>query len=466
MTLEAGPVTMIDGTSAAEDPPSVVWASSFADNVPNIKGPVPGPRSIQLHQRCKSREFGIFGWVEKMPIGFESGEGVTLQDVDGNRYIDITHGHMSAALGHANPEVLAAIQAQMGQVMHLRNNPTEIRAQLMEKLASITPEDLNLFAFYSSGTEAAEASMRVARAVTRGHEFISFYGDYHGRTTGAAATSWGNIMSGPRLGGFHTLPGGWCHRCEFGLEPSTCKLHCVDYVERAIHANSFGQLAGIIAEPITNGSGARVYAPGYLKGLRDICDRTGALLIFDEHATGLGRTGYMWAGDAEGVVPDIMFFGKYLGNGYPVTVVAIREKYKDALNMEGQSSTHGGQPAACAAALASLEILTRDNLTAHAARTGAACLQYMKGVQQRHGIVGFAQGRGLQLAFEFIDPITKSPSPSIADAVFVQAMSRGVCPSLVHATIRVSPMMVTSTPVALKALGIIEEAISHVERSL
>jgi 4-aminobutyrate aminotransferase/4-aminobutyrate aminotransferase/(S)-3-amino-2-methylpropionate transaminase len=466
MVLEVERAAAPPAESAYADPPSVAWASAFAENAPDIRGPVPGPKSIELHQRCKSREFGIFPWVEKMPVGFASGQGVTLQDVDGNRYIDITHGHMSAALGHANPEVIAAVQNQIGQVMHLRNNPTEIRAQLMEKLASITPEDLNLFAFYSSGTEAAEACMRVARAVTRGHEFISFYGDYHGRTLGASSTSWGNIMSGPRLGGFHTLPNGWCHRCEFGLEPSTCKLHCVDYIERAIQANSYGALAGIIAEPITNASGARVFAPGYLKGLRDICDRTGALLIFDEHATGLGRTGHMWAGDAEGVVPDIMFFGKYLGNGYPITVVAIREKYKDALNMEGQSSTHGGQPVACAAALATLNVLTRDNLTAHAARTGAACLQFMQGVKDRHPIVGFAQGRGMQLAFEFVDPITKVPSPAITDQVFLQAMSRGVCPSLVHATIRVSPMMVTSTPIALKALGIMEEAIAHVERDL
>jgi 4-aminobutyrate aminotransferase/4-aminobutyrate aminotransferase/(S)-3-amino-2-methylpropionate transaminase len=449
-----------------KDPPSVAWASAFADAAPMIRGPVPGPKSMALHKRCASREFGIFPWVEIMPVGFASGQGVTLEDVDGNRYIDVTHGHMGAALGHANPEIIAAVDGQIRKVSHLRNNPTEIRAELMEKLAAITPEDLNLFAFYSSGTEAAEACMRVARAVTGGHEFISFYGDYHGRTTGASATSWGNKMSGPRMGGFHTLPNGWCHRCEFGLEPQSCQLHCVDYIERAIHVNSYGALAGIFAEPITNGSGARVFPPGYLKGLRDIADRSGALLIFDEHATGLGRTGHMWAGDAEGVVPDVMFFGKYLGNGYPITVVAIREKYRDALYMEGQSSTHGGQPVACAAALATVDILVRDNLTEHARRSGAACLAFMKGVEARQEIVGIAQGRGYQLAFEFVDPKTRQPSPKIAQAVFEEGFRRGVCPSLVHATIRVSPMMVASQAVALKMLGLLEEAIIHVERSL
>jgi len=189
------------------------------------------------------------------------------------------------------------------------------------------------------------------------------------------------------------------------------------------------------------------------------------VLIFDEHATGLGRTGVMWAGDAEGVVPDVIFFGKYLGNGYPITAVACRETFRQALNMEGQSSTHGGQPVACAAALASVEVLLRDNLTAHAARVGAVCLAEMQAIQARHAIIGVAQGRGLQLAFEFVDPISKAPAPTIAEKVYVECLKRGVCPSLVHAMIRVSPMMVASQAASLKALRVVEEAIAHVERN-
>jgi 4-aminobutyrate aminotransferase/4-aminobutyrate aminotransferase/(S)-3-amino-2-methylpropionate transaminase len=447
-------------------PASIAWASASVENVPLIRGPVPGPKSIALQKRCAEREFGLFTWVEKIPVGFSHGEGLMLEDVDGNRYIDLTHGHMGAALGHGNPEVAEAVGRQFGKLSHLRNNPTEIRAELMDKLASIMPEDLNLFAFYSSGTESTEAAMRVARAVTGGHEFVSFYGDYHGRTLGATATSFGNIMTGPRLGGFVTVPNAYCHRCEFGLEPSTCKLHCVGFIERAIRTNSHGALAGIIVEPVTNGSGARVFPPGYLKGLREIADRTGALLIFDEHASGLGRTGTMWAGDREGVVPDVIFFGKYLGNGYPITVVASRERYRKKLAMEGQSSTHGGQPAACAAALKVIEILQRDNLAENAGRAGATVLEFMKGVAKRHPIVGVAQGIGYQLAYEFVDPRTGELSHDIADRVYVASIERGVCPSLVSHTIRVSPMMVASEAVAMKAHGIIEDAIAHVESQL
>lgn len=447
-------------------PSSVEWASSFAKNSPKIRAPFPGPRSVALRARCLAHEFGSYPWVDQVPVAFERGQGVTLSDVDDNVYIDLTHGHLGAALGHANPEIAEAIYRQVLTMSHVRNQPSEIRALLQEALAEITPGDLNLMAFYSSGTEATEGAMRVARAITGGHEFISFYGDYHGRTTGAIGTSIGSRMTGPRLSGFISVPNADCHRCEFKMEPSTCGLYCVEFAEHAIRMNSHGALAGIIAEPITNASGARVFPDGYLRGLRELADRTGALLIFDEHATGLGRTGRMWAGDHEDVVPDVIFFGKYLGNGYPVTVVATREKYRDILARERQGSTHGGQPLACAAALASVQILLRDNLAEHARLTGETCLSYMKAVEERHPIVGVARGRGLQLAYEFVNPVTDSPSTKIADAVYEATMRRGIVTSPVGPTIRVSPMMVTSEEVALKALKIMEEAIDEIESGL
>jgi glutamate-1-semialdehyde aminotransferase len=211
-------------------------------------------------------------------------------------------------------------------------------------------------------------------------------------------------------------------------------MHCLGFAERAIRMNSHGSLAGIILEPITNASGARVYPPGYLQGMRALADSLGALLIFDEHATGLGRTGTMWAGDAEAVVPDVMYFGKYLGNGYPITVVAASERFRDALRAERQSSTHGGQPVACAAALATIEILERDKLAEHTARAGATCLHFMKDVASRRAIVGAAQGRGYQLAFEFVHPSTGQPlcrdmrsGLHCCDAGGRMSLARGAC---------------------------------------
>ena len=450
------------------EPRSVAWASGFAAGAPRIDVPIPGPASLALMERRNRHEFGTFTWLERMPIAFASGAGVTVEDLDGNRLIDLTHGHMGAGLGHGNPEVADAIAEHTHSLMNLRNYPIEVRVRLMERLAEITPGNLNLFGFFSSGTEATEAAMRVARAVTGGHEFLSFYGDYHGKTTGAIATAdSGTVAStGPRPGGFMTVPGGWCHRCEFGLEPQTCGLHCVGFAERALRANSHGAIAGIIAEPITNGSGARVYAPGFLSGLREIADRHRAPLIFDEHATGLGRTGAWWAGDHEGVVPDIIIFGKSLGNGYPITAVAIREEYRAAVARVSVSSTHGGMPAGCGAALAVLDIIQRDGLVEHIRSSGEACLAALKQMEARHPIIGIAQGKGYLLGLEIIDATTAQPSSKLAAEVAAACMQRGVCVSISGPSVRVSPMLVTSEAVALRALTIVEDAVAAVESEL
>jgi 4-aminobutyrate aminotransferase-like enzyme len=451
------------------EPRSIQWANQFAKSAPLIRTPIPGPASLALARRQQQHLLGDFLWVSRQPIGFARGDGVTMQDVDGNLYIDLTHGHMGAGLGHGNPEVCDAIDQEMRKLMHLRNFPTEANVRLRERLAEITPGDLNLFAFYSSGTEAAEAAMHVARCITGGHEFLSFYGDYHGKTMGAIATAGGghgNQSTGPRLGGFTAVPGGYCRRCEFKLEPSTCGLHCLEFAERAMKRNSHGALAGIIIEPVTNGSGARVYPPGYLRGLREIADRNKIMLIFDEHATGMGRTGTWWAGDREGVVPDIMFFGKSLGNGYPITCVALSEKYRQQTAWTTHSSTNGGQPAACAAALTVLDIVIRDNLVDHVARSGPALLIAMKRIQSRHPIVGAAQGLGFLLGFDFIDPATDQPSAKIAWDVADACFRRGVCVSSATSAMRVSPMFVSTEEIALKALDIVEEGIAEVESRL
>jgi 4-aminobutyrate aminotransferase-like enzyme len=450
------------------EPRSIAWANSFADGAPRVSGPIPGPESQALERRRSHHELGAFAWLERMPVGYASGAGVTLDDVDGNRFIDLTHGHMSSSLGHGNPEIVGAVERQMRKLMHVRSYPTGPRIELMERLAEVTPEDLDLFAFFSSATEATEAALRVARAVTGGNEFLSFYGDFHGHTTGAFATAGrgSNPSTGPRPGGFMSVPGGWCHRCDFQLEPSTCGLHCVAFAERAMKSNSHGGLAGIITEPITNGSGARVYAPGFLRGLREIADRNRMLLIFDEHATGLGRTGAWWAGDHEGVVPDIIIFGKYLGNGYPITMVAVREKFRDAARGVTVTSTHGGQPAACAAALAVLDIIQRDALVDHVRTSGEACLAFLKQMEGRYSILGIAQGKGYQLGMEFIDPRTGLPSGDIAFQVGAACMERGVCVSPSGAAVRVSPMIVTSESVALRALALVEDAVADVDSRL
>jgi 4-aminobutyrate aminotransferase-like enzyme len=320
--------------------PSIEWANRLAADAPSISGEIPGPNSQALYDRAHHRHYGpYYDMINRLPVAFDHGDGVTLTDVDGNRYLDFTHGHMVAGLGHGHPAVVEAITRQARRLMNVREFPTAERVHLEERLREITPGDLNYFQFFNTGTEMTEAALRLARAATGGHEFVSFYGDYHGRTTSSAATSYGNRAGGPRPSGFITLPSGFCYRCEFEKTFPDCGIYCLDFMERAMQTNSHGALAGIIAEPITNGSGARVYPDGYLRKLRDIADRNNVLLIFDEHATGLGRTGKWFAADHEGVVPDALLLAKWLGNGFPITVLAIREKWKDALPRPSLFST-------------------------------------------------------------------------------------------------------------------------------
>lgn len=449
--------------------PSVEWANSTAASAPDIRMELPGPRSKELFGRLEPHQPGNFSHViHQLPVSFAEGHGVTLTDADGNRYLDFTHGHMTAGLGHGHPAIAEAIGRQARRMMSVRDFPSPQRAELVERLAAITPGDLNIFQFFGSGSETAEAAMRVARAATGGHEFVSIWQDYHGRTPGAAAAGTnGSRAIGPRMPGYHSIPGAFCYRCEFGLTYPSCRMHCADFAERAVLNNSHGALAGIIVEPITNASGARVYPDGYLRRLREIADRNNMLLILDEHAT-FGRTGSWWAADHDGVVADAVMFGKWLGNGFPVTVLAVREGLADVLPQTQSSSTFGGQPLACAVALAVLDVLESEDLVKRAQVLGEVCLARMREIQAAHPSVGEARGKGLLLAFDFVESKqTRIPSPRAAARFYVNALRRGVVVSAgASSNVRVNPMVVMSQETALRGLDLLEDAISEMEREL
>lgn len=466
-TLHAGTGTKTAATVRRR--PSVEWANSFAPQAPDIRGELPGPRSQEIYDRVKRYQYGnFFRLIDMLPVSFAEGHGVTLTDVDGNRYLDFTHGHMCAGLGHGHPAVAEAIAGQAGRLMNVRDFPSPERTELVERLAAITPGDLNVFQFFGSGSETAEAAMRVARAATGGHEFLSIWNDYHGRTSGAAAAGTnGNPAIGPRMNGYHAVPGAFCYRCEFGLTYPSCGMHCAGFAERAVLNNSHGALAGIVMEPITNASGARVYPDGYLRRMREIADRHQMLLILDEHAT-FGRTGSWWAADHEGVVADAVMFGKWLGNGFPVTVLAVRESLRDVLQQTQPSSTFGGQPLACAVALAVLNVLESEGLVEYARVLGETCLARMQEIAAVHPSVGQARGKGLLLAFDFVESKqTRKPSPLAANHFYLNALRRGVVVSGgASSNVRVNPMVVVSEETALRGLDLLEDAITEMEHQL
>ncbi|HJP40774.1 MAG TPA: aspartate aminotransferase family protein [Dehalococcoidia bacterium] len=459
MTTDVRPATEFTG--------SVPWAHALAEGAPSISGPLPGPRSQELFEKTQKYQYGsYFQMVNALPIALTRGEGVVLIDADGNRYLDFTQGHMVAGLGHGHPRVANAIANQAGRLMNVRDFPTDKRVALMEKLATITPGDLNVFQFFNAGTEATEAALRVARAATGKIEFVSIAGDYHGRTTGAIATSFGNPATGPRPSGFITLPGAFCYRCEYKMTYPDCVMHCVDFLERAMLTNSHGQLAGIIAEPITNGSGGRIYPDEFLPKLREIADRHGMLLILDEFAS-FARTGRWFAGDHWGVTPDVAIIGKLLGNGFPISVLCVREDLKDALQQTQPSSTHGGQPTACAAALEVVNTIEDDGLLQHATDVGDACLERMQEIADAHPTVGQARGKGLLLAIDFVkDKESREPDFQAGQLFYKKALERGLVTSGGGNVVRVCPPIVISRATALRGFDIADEAITAVEQEL
>ena len=204
------------------------WAKVNAANLPNMKVPAPGPKSTELHGRAEKYMKGYSSQVKLFPVAFESGHGVTLTDADGNTYIDFSSGIYVTNLGHGHPKVVEYIQKYTKQLMNCHDYTTEIKTLFLEKLASVTPGNLNGIQMYCAGTEAMEAGMRAARAHTGNYEFFSFYGDFHRKTLSAVSlTEVANYTSGPRAAGSHMAPNGHCYRCHFEKKYPECGLFCV-----------------------------------------------------------------------------------------------------------------------------------------------------------------------------------------------------------------------------------------------
>ncbi|MCM8757408.1 MAG: aminotransferase class III-fold pyridoxal phosphate-dependent enzyme, partial [Candidatus Omnitrophica bacterium] len=339
--------------------------------------------------------------------------------------------------------------------------------RLLEKLVSVLPEGLNGVQLYDSGTTAVEAGLRAMRAVTGNFEFISFYRDFHGKTMAAASCAGVDKTQGMRAPGFFLVPRAYCYRCAFRLSYPECELHCVDFLELAINNLTTGRLAGIVLEPIQGWAGSIVPPDGWLQKIRQVCDQHRMLLMADEVLTCMGRTGKMLAMEHWNTVPDIVTLGKSFGNGFPVTAMVIAEQYKDALEKISASTSYGGNPMACAAALASLEVIEEENLCEHAAALGEYMLSLLKEMQTRHPLIGEVRGKGCLLGIELVkDRKTKEPDEQAGQMVYQKAFKKGLAWVPAGHILRLSPPIIMSKQAAAKGLSIVEEAIWETEKEL
>ena len=441
------------------------WAKVDAKALPVINTELPGPKSREYHSRAAKYMKGYSSQVTLFPVVFESGKGCTLTDVDGNTFIDFSSGIYVTGLGHCHPKISEEVAKYAKQLMNCHDFTTEIKMKLLEKLASITMGDLNGIQLYDSGTTAVEAGLRCARAASGKFEFLSFWRDFHGKTMGAVSCAIVDKSQGMRAPGFFLAPRPNCYRCPFKMKHPECNCYCVDFLENVIKNETSGQLAAVVLEPIQGWGGSVVPPDDFMPRLRALCDKYKMLLFADEVLTCMGRTGKMFCMEHWNVTPDITTLGKGFGNGFPVTAMCVSDKYKDAIEKISASSSYGGNPMACAAALASIEVIEEENLCERSAHLGEIFLKRMNKMKEDHKIIGDVRGKGCLLAMELVkDQNTKEPFEDAGKLVYQKAFSKGLAWVPAGHILRLSPPIIMDDDLALRGLDIIEEAVTEVEK--
>jgi 4-aminobutyrate aminotransferase-like enzyme len=446
------------------------WAHVDLNAIPDMKTVSPGPKSKAMHARCTKYFKGLSGQVKLFPVAFESGYGCVLTDLDGNRYIDFSSGIYVTTLGHCHPKVSQAVAKYANQLMNAHDFTTEIKTLLCEKLAEVLPGDLSGFQFYDSGTTAVEAGQRVLRAATGKNEMLSCFYDYHGKTYGGV--SLGHIRSHVygrvRAPGCHMVPRPDVYRPVWTKPDGSIDTDkYLEFYDQYMDKATVGDVAGFVLEPI-QGWGGSIFPPDdFFPKLRKFCDERKILLMADEVLTSWGRTGKWLCMEHWDVVPDIVSIGKGFGNGFPVTCVAVREPYKESFEAISASSSYGGNPMACAAALASTEVIEEENLLERATHLGEIALKRMQRMKAEHKIIGDVRAKGCLMGIELVkDRDKKTPFDEAGKRVYQKAFQKGLAWIPAGHILRMSPPIVMEDDVLLKGLDIIDEAIGETAKEL
>ena len=449
---------------------SIEWANAPLHDHPRIPVPPPGPKSQEYHARCTKHFKGLSGQVRLFPVTFESGEGCMLRDVDGNEYLDFSSGIYVTTLGHCHPKVSEAIAKHAHTLMNAHDFTTPIKTALVEKLAEVLPGDLTGFQFYDSGTAAVEAGMRVLRAGTSKNEMLSCFYDYHGKTMGAVSLAHirSSVYGAVRAPGMHMVPRPDTYHPIWKKADGTIDTdQYIAFYREYIDKGTVHDVAGFVLEPIQGWGGSVMPPDDFFPKMRKLCDELGILLMTDEVLTSWGRTGKWLCTEHWDVVPDVVTLGKGFGNGFPVTCVAVREPYTEAFEAISASSSYGGNPMACAAALASTEVIEEEGLLAHAERLGDVALARMEKMKAEHAIIGDVRAKGCLMGIELVkDRDTKAPFDKAGELVYQKAFQKGLAWIPAGHILRMSPPIVMSEENILKGLNIIDEAIGETAREL
>ena len=439
---------------------------------PSIATEVPGPKSKALRAREDAHIApGLQGYALMAGIAVAEAKGSAITDVDGNTYLDLIGGIAVNGLGHSHPVYVKALQDQVARAS-VGALTSEARALLGERLAARTPsKSLHRLQLYSSGAEAVESALRLAKCHTRKHEFVSFWGGFHGKTMGVLSLMGSRFKEGlgPMVPGGHQVPYADCYRSPLQTTYPGCSMACVDFARQQLKVGSAGSIAAIIVEPMQGTAGNVIPPKEFLPAVRDLAHELGALFIADEMITGMGRTGKNFGVDHTGVVPDIMTVGKAFGGGFPLSGIVTTDEISAAKpwsNPSGSSSSYGGNPLGAAAGATALQIIDDEKLVENSAQVGAVMLRELEGFVERYPFVGYAQGSGLFLRLELVkDKVSKEPlSRKVTERIFQECVHRGLLTMAYTASFRIQPALTIDAATAKNALAVLAEVFDLVAR--
>ncbi|MCB0197261.1 MAG: aspartate aminotransferase family protein [Anaerolineae bacterium] len=405
-----------------------------------------------------------------MPL--DHGDGLYVWDVDNNKYLDFFAGILTTSVGHNNPKVTERVREQVGKIVHSSTlYPNENHVNLAEKLAQLTPGDLQTSYFTNSGTEADETAVILAKAYTGAQEIVALRHGYSGRSAiGMSLTGHSTWrIGGTQYPGIKHALNPYCYRCPLKLSPETCGAACAEDIEDIIRTTTSGRIAAFLAEPIQGVGGFITPPKEYFKIAVEIARHYGGLFICDEVQTGFGRTGDKWFGiEHWDVEPDIMTMAKGIANGFPMGNTITTPEIAESLVKQGATiSTFGGNPVSTAAALATIETMEEEANPTHVAAVGKRLRDGLDKLGEKYPLIGDVRGMGLMQGIEMVkDRETKEPAPQEVVALFEETRRRGLLigkGGLFGNVIRIAPPLTATEAHIDEALEILDHAMATVQ---
>ena len=446
-------------------------AAILASAGPKIKTKLPGPnarRVLEADARLISPSY-----TRSYPLVAKRGRGVIVEDVDGNEFLDFSAGIAVVSTGHCHPEVVAAIQKQAAELIHMSGTDFyyESMTTRAERLSKVAPMKGPHRVYYgNSGTEAIEAALKLARYHTKRQGIIAFYGAFHGRTMGALSLTASKPQQrrrfAPLVPGVSHVPYPNLYRRPEGTDARQYAIDCARFIEEKLFKTTLPpeEVAAIFVEAI-QGEGGYVVAPTeFMQELRRICDRHGILLVVDEVQSGSGRTGRWWSVEHTGVEPDIITVAKGIASGMPLGITIARAEIMDWVP-GSHASTFGGNPVCIAAALATMDVLEREAI-GNAAEVGDYMMQRMKPWVEKYPLVADVRGRGLMIGLEITrDKKARTAATDLRDKIVELAFEHGVLfLGAGESAVRLSPPLIVTREQADIAMSVLEECIVAAEK--